>query len=50
MTHPQAPLFPAGLLMKPTCRRLRSAFSFAGLPSEPLLLPDCSFSFSRAVA
>lgn len=40
----------AGVFTAATCRRLRSAFSFAGLPSEPLLLPDCSFSFNSAVA
>lgn len=33
-----------------TCCKCLSPFSFAGLLSEPLLLPDCSFSFSRAVA
>lgn len=34
---------------EPCCKCL-SPFSFAGLLSEPLLLPDCSFSFSKAVA
>ena len=33
-----------------TCCKCLSPFSFAGLLSDPLLLPDCSFSFSRAVA
>lgn len=33
-----------------TCCRCLSPFSLAGLLSDPLLLPDCSFSFSRAVA
>lgn len=33
-----------------TCCRCLSPFSFAGLLSDPLLLPDCSFSFSKAVA
>lgn len=33
-----------------TCCKCLSPFSFAGLLSDPLLLPDCSFSFSKAVA
>ena len=33
-----------------TCCKCLSPFSFAGLLSDPLLLPDCSFSFSSAVA
>lgn len=33
-----------------TCCKCLSPFSLAGLLSDPLLLPDCSFSFSSAVA
>lgn len=33
-----------------TCCKCRSPFSLAGLLSDPLLLPDCSFSFNKAVA
>lgn len=33
-----------------TCCRCLSPFSLAGLLSDPLLLPDCSFSFNKAVA
>lgn len=32
------------------CCKCRSPFSLAGLLSDPLLLPDCSFSFNKAVA
>lgn len=41
---------PARANPRTTWRRLRSPLSLAGLPSEPLLLPDCSFSFKSAVA
>lgn len=41
---------PAWTNLRTTCRRLWLALSLAGLPSEPLLLPDCSFSFKSAVA
>lgn len=33
-----------------TCCKSLSPLPFAGLLSDPLLLPDCSFSFSSAVA
>lgn len=39
-----------GQAYRRTCCKCLSPFSFAGLLSDPLLLPDCSFSFSKAVA
>lgn len=41
---------PQDLPYRCTCCKCLSPFSLAGLLSDPLLLPDCSFSFSSAVA